>query len=131
MNQTRPPLTLSELDARLAAHRKRQAEDEAKRLHRRFLVPRSTLDLASRVMNDLIAAILITVAFGVTIDSIFDSWPWGIVSMFVLGTAAAIRNVYQTASRMADEDSGRAPPPEAPPEPNAITPSAPTTKERG
>jgi ATP synthase protein I len=130
MNQTRPP-TLPELDARLAAHRKRQAEEEAKRLHRRFLVPRSTLDFASRVMNDLIAAILITVAFGVTIDSIFDSWPWGIIGMFVLGSAAAIRNVYQTASRMADEETAGAPQPDARPDRDAATPLAPTTKERG
>ncbi len=127
----RPPVTLSELDVRLAAFRKRQAEEESKQVHRRFMVPRSTLDFASRVLNDLIAAVLIAVAFGVTIDSIFDSWPWGIVSMFVLGTAAAIRNVYQTASRMADDDSGRAPQPEAQPDQEAVTPPAPTTKERG
>jgi F0F1-type ATP synthase assembly protein I len=127
----RPPVSLSELDARLSAYRKQQAEEEARRVHHRFLVPRSTLDLASRVLNDLIAAVLIAIAFGVTIDSVFDSWPWGIVSMFVLGGAAAIRNVYQTASRMANDDSERPPQSEAPPNQETVTPSAPTTKKRG
>ena len=131
MNQTRPP-TLTDLDARLAAHRRQQAEEEARRTHRRFLVPRSTLDLASRVLNDLIAAVLIAVAFGVTIDSIFNSWPWGIIGMFLLGGAAAVRNVYQTASRMADDGTAPVPPPlDTRQDRDAATPPAPTTEKRG
>ncbi len=102
MKKTPPSTTLPDLDARLAAYRKRQAEEEAGRFHRRFVVPGSMFEFSTRVVNDLIAAILISVAFGATIDSAFNSWPWGIVGMFLLGAAAAVRNLYQTAGRMAD-----------------------------
>lgn len=107
MSQTPEPLTLSSLDARLRAWRARKTEDEVRRFHRRIVLPAGMLDFASRVGNDLIAALLISVAFGAAIDAAFDTWPWGIVGVFLLGAAAAARTVHQTASRVAE--TGTAP----------------------
>jgi F0F1-type ATP synthase assembly protein I len=105
MNQTPSSPTLPDLDARLAAYRKRQAEEDARRRHPRFIIPGSVIEFSGRVFNDLVAAILISIAFGATIDSVFGSWPWGFLGMFLLGAAAAVRNVYQTASRMAERET--------------------------
>jgi len=105
MSDTPEPLTLSALDARLRAWRARQTEDEVRRFHRRLILPAGTLEFASRVGNDLIAALLISIAFGAGIDAAFDTWPWGIVGLFLFGAAAAVRNVHQTASRMADTEA--------------------------
>ena len=98
--QTSP--TLADIDARLRAQRQRQSEDHARRFHRRLVLPGSVVEFASRVFNDLVAAILIAISIGAAIDGAFDTWPWGIVGMFLLGAAAAVRNVYQTASKMSD-----------------------------
>ena len=123
MNQTQTPVTLPELDARLRAYRARQAIDTVQRFQRRIILPDNTLQFASRALNDLIAALLISIAVGAAIDAAFDTWPWGITGMFVLGAAAAARNLYQTATRMAeseDADAGQ-------PEPQ----TGPQTKTRG
>ena len=98
--QTSP--TLADIDARLRAQRQRQSEDHARRFHRRLVLPGSVVEFASRVFNDLIAALLIAISIGAAIDGAFDTWPWGILGMFLLGAAAAVRNVYQTASKMSD-----------------------------
>ncbi len=130
MNQMPSTPTLPQLDTRLAAYRKRQADEQARRFHRRFIVPGSVIEFSSRVFNDLVAAILISIAFGATIDSVFNSWPWGIVGMFLLGAAAAVRNVYQTASRMAEQETKEAVAQGPGPAPDAA-PSAQPITERG
>lgn len=102
MAETSRSPTLTELDARLDAHERRRAEEQASRLERRIVLPASTYQFASRVVYDMIAAVLISIAFGAAIDAAFDTWPWGILALFLLGAAAAVRSVYQTANRMAD-----------------------------
>jgi F0F1-type ATP synthase assembly protein I len=97
--------TLSDLDARLLAIQERQKADEVRRFHRRLILPKGTLEFSSRVFNDLIAAVLISISIGAAIDAAFDSWPWGTLGLFLLGAAAAVRNVYQTANKMADTEA--------------------------
>jgi len=130
MNQIPSTPALRDLDARLVAYRKRQEEVEARQFHRRFAVPGSAYEFSGRVFNDLVAAILISIAFGATIDSVFNSWPWGLVGMFLLGVVAAVRNVYQTASRMAACETGETVARDAGPAPDAAQSAQPIT-ERG
>ena len=102
MSDAHSSVTLADIDARLHAQRQRQAEDHARRFHRRLVLPGSVVEFAARVFNDLIAAVLIAIAIGAAIDGAFDTWPWGILGMFLLGAVAAVRNVYQTANKMSD-----------------------------
>jgi len=118
MTEAPKPPTLSDLDARLRACRRRRTEDEVRRFHRRIVLPSGMLDFSSRVGNDLIAAVMISIAFGAAIDAAFDSWPWGMVGLFLLGAAAAVRNVHQTACRMAETEGGE---PAGPVPPQQIT----------
>ena len=107
MSAAERSITLSELDKRLRAHRQKTTESETNRFQRKFFLPTSTMAFASRVLNDLVAALLIGVAFGAAFDAAFNSWPWGCVTLFLLGSVAAVRNVYQTANKMADVDASQ------------------------
>ena len=94
--------TLAELDRRLDARLRRQAAEQERQFERQEVLPASTFQFASRVVYDLIAAVMISVAFGAAIDAAFDTWPWAILALFLLGMAAAVRTVYRTANRMVD-----------------------------
>ena len=107
MNDAPTLPTLADIDARLQARRRRQDEEDARRFHRRIVLPGSVIEFASRIFNDLVAAVLIAIAIGAAIDGAFDSWPWGIVGMFLLGAVAAVRNVHQTANKMADHEAAQ------------------------
>ena len=95
--------TVDELDQRLRELRRRQVEDQARRAHSCFMMPRSVAEFAGRAFNDLVAALLIAIAVGAGLDGVFGIFPFGTLAMFLLGAAAAVRNVYQTANRMSDQ----------------------------
>ena len=107
MSDAQSSLDLTDIDARLRAQRRRMDEDHARRFHRRVVLPGSVFEFAGRVCNDLIAALLIAIAVGVGIDGAFGTWPWGILGMFLLGAAAAVRNVYQTADKMSNLEANQ------------------------
>ena len=107
MSDAQSSPTLAEIDARLEAQRRRQEEEHARRYHRRVALPGSIPEFATRVFNDLIAALLIALAIGAAIDAAFNTWPWGILGMFLLGVVAAVRNVYQTAGRMSEPEAAQ------------------------
>ncbi|MEI6559290.1 MAG: AtpZ/AtpI family protein [Rhodospirillaceae bacterium] len=104
MNGPDQPVTLTDIDRRLRAQRRQRDESLARRFHKRIVLPGTMLQLASRASNDVIAAFLISIAFGAGLDGLFNTSPWGIVVMFTFGVVAAIRNVYQTATRAAEAE---------------------------
>lgn len=44
---------------------------------------------------ELVAGVLVGVAAGLFIDWAFGSSPWGLISFFILGSAAGMLNVYR------------------------------------
>jgi len=45
---------------------------------------------------ELIAGVLVGVGMGLVSDWMFDISPWGLISFFILGSAAGFLNVYRT-----------------------------------
>lgn len=104
MDDPNTPVSLAELDVRLKAMADRRHQEQRAKTARRSFLPAGTVEFAGRVGNDLVAAALIAVAVGAAIDAGFSTWPWGLVGMFALGAVAAVRNLYRTATRMADSE---------------------------
>lgn len=95
----RAPLTedarLAELDARLERVEAQEAE--------RTAVEGSDLNdegyrQGNRVLSGLIGGMVGGAVLGWLVDRLFDTAPWGLLSLLALGTVAAFRNVFRMAS---------------------------------
>jgi len=56
-------------------------------------------NLTGRFFNvgvELVSGVFIGVAAGLFIDWLFSISPWGLISFFILGSAAGLLNVYRT-----------------------------------
>ena len=64
----------------------------------------SFMGSAFKLGTELVSAVAVGTIIGFILDSWFDTKPWLIIIFFFLGTAAGIRNVIRTASRMQKEN---------------------------
>ena len=64
----------------------------------------TSLGVAFRIGVELVVAIGVCTGIGILLDSYWETKPWGMVSMFVLGGCAGIRNVYRTALQLQDKN---------------------------
>lgn len=53
--------------------------------------------MALRLASDLVAGVVVGAALGWGFDKLFDTSPWGLVVLFLLGFAAGLRNVMRSA----------------------------------
>jgi ATP synthase protein I len=55
----------------------------------------SSIGIASRAGIELVSGIFVGVLFGYGIDHFFNTKPWGMLVMILLGAGAGFRNVYR------------------------------------
>src|SRR5476649_1152970 len=48
---------------------------------------------------ELVSGVLVGVGVGLFIDWFFGTSPWGLISLFIFGSAAGMLNVYRTLTR--------------------------------
>lgn len=54
---------------------------------------------------ELVAGVFIGVGIGLLVDWLFDISPWGLISFFILGSAAGMLNVYRSLqNKKADKE---------------------------
>lgn len=53
--------------------------------------------MALRLSSDLVAGVVVGAALGWGFDRLFDTSPWGLVVLFLLGFAAGLRNLMRSA----------------------------------
>jgi len=78
---------------------KRRIEDAKKNLQTppsQEDTPPTTLGRLFSVGVELVAGVLAGVAVGVFIDWVFGISPWGLISLFILGSIAGMMNVYRS-----------------------------------
>ena len=87
---------LSDLESRLARARgnARPDKDESQE------TDAGLLGMAWRLSTDFLAAVVVGLGLGWTLDRFASTAPWGIVGGLVLGSAAGIRQVFVTAAKM-------------------------------
>lgn len=56
------------------------------------------MGMAMRVGVDMVAGLLVGGGIGYLIDNSFDTGPWGMIVMVILGFGAGIMNVYRTVA---------------------------------
>ena len=96
MNERDPHGDMSELDARI---KKLRAENEPKSEQ-----ALSSAGVAFRIGIDLISGVAFGVIVGLLLDKWWETTPWMLIIMIILGTAAGIRNVIRTAATLNEED---------------------------
>ena len=96
MNERDPHGDMSELDARI---KKMRAENEPKSEQ-----SLSGAGVAFRIGIDLISGVAFGVIVGLLLDKWWETTPWMLIVMIILGTAAGIRNVIRTAATLNEED---------------------------
>jgi len=58
------------------------------------------LGVGMRIAVELVAAVLVGTGIGIVLDKWLGTQPWLMILFFVLGCAAAFRNVYRTAQEI-------------------------------
>jgi ATP synthase protein I len=51
--------------------------------------------VALKTSTDMLAAIVVGAGLGVAFDKYVDSYPWGLIIGFILGSVAGLLNVYR------------------------------------
>lgn len=77
---------------------KRQIQDAKKAAHPKPLQEDTSQNLAGKFFNvgvELVAGVLVGAGLGIFIDWLFGTSPWGLISLFILGSAAGMLNVYR------------------------------------
>lgn len=92
MDESRPPKSLDDLDARLREAKARRAgakpaSDSNERGR--------GLGFAVRIGVDIVAALVVGVGIGLLLDRWLGTTPWMLLLFFVLGSAAGLLNVYR------------------------------------
>ena len=93
MNDKQPPLSLSELDAKLneaaAKQKNRRAGSEEQGVG---------LGFAVKIGVDIVAAIIVGVGIGLLLDHWLGTKPLWLIVFFILGAAAGMLNVFRAVS---------------------------------
>ena len=53
---------------------------------------------------ELVSGVLVGVGVGLFIDWFFGTSPWGLISLFILGSAAGMLNVYRAVTRSENKE---------------------------
>jgi ATP synthase protein I len=93
-----------DLNKRIA---KAQAEIDA-RERPKYMAANKGMGVGFRMASDFAAAVLVGVALGWGLDTLFGWSPWGLLSCLMLGFAAGVRNVVATAKKANDAAAGAA-----------------------
>ena len=96
MNERDPHGDMSELDARIQKVRSDNEPKSEQAL--------SSAGVAFRIGIDLISGVAFGVVVGLLLDRWWETTPWMLITMIILGTAAGIRNVIRTAATLNEED---------------------------
>ena len=96
-NPNKPP-SLDDLSARINKARHEQGLDAEEKPE--DAPPTSGVGLAWRVSIELVTAIVVCTGIGWSLDYWFETTPWIMLVMFVLGAAAGINNVVKVANKM-------------------------------
>lgn len=94
------PASLQELAERLKAARSQQ---EAGRAARKPAVSSRGMGAGFRIAVEMLAALVVGTGMGLLLDSWLGTRPWLMILFFLLGSAAAFRNVVRTANQLEAE----------------------------
>ncbi|MEA1675749.1 AtpZ/AtpI family protein [Nitrospirillum sp. BR 11163] len=100
MTDQTPPPSLDELEARLRDARRSAESSSFSPTQRKDEAGNGWLGIAFRIGAELVAAMVVGVGGGLVIDRWLGTSPWGLIVMFVLGSAAAMLNVYRAVNGM-------------------------------
>ena len=70
--------------------------DEADRKHSDF----KGLSFAYRISSELVAALIVSVILGLTIDKFLDTKPIALITLIILGFFAGLLNIYRLIRRI-------------------------------
>ena len=87
--------SLDDLNTRLNA-----AREASKPKSARGLNEATTYGIATRLVAELVAGLLVGVFLGWYLDQLFDTKPWLMIILIMLGAAAGIVNVMRAAKQM-------------------------------
>ena len=87
---------LKEISTRLEIAKKKIIKDQIKNRSSNT----ASLGKALKISTELIAAVAVGTTIGFILDNWFDTRPWLTVSFFIMGVAAGILNVIQSAKDM-------------------------------
>ncbi|MBT5073634.1 MAG: hypothetical protein HOJ34_02840 [Kordiimonadaceae bacterium] len=91
---------MDDLNTRLSAAREANRPKE-----QRGLNEATTYGIATRLVAELIAGLLVGVLFGWYLDRLFDTKPWLMILFLIMGSAAGIMNVMRAAKQMAPKST--------------------------
>ncbi|MEN8198416.1 MAG: AtpZ/AtpI family protein [Pseudomonadota bacterium] len=98
MGEDNRPSPLDDLEQRLRAAREHRGADSQQNESLSGGPPgMSGLGWAFRIGVEMVSALMLGVGIGLGLDWWLDTRPWFLVVFFLLGSAAAILNVYRTA----------------------------------
>ena len=89
---------LEALEAKLG----RRRSDDAEKSRQTGSTDRSGFAQAFKLSSEFIAAIFVGAAIGYGIDVYFNTTPWGMIILLMLGFAAGILNVLRAAGMVAE-----------------------------
>lgn len=58
------------------------------------------LSFAYRISTELAAALIVSVLLGLGIDKVFDTKPFGLITLIILGFFAGLLNIYRLIRRI-------------------------------
>lgn len=88
-------MSQNDLDKRIAAAQAKIDEQERPK----YMAAGKGMGLGFRMASDFAAAVIVGVALGWGLDTLFGWSPWGLLSCLMLGFVAGVRNVVATASK--------------------------------
>ena len=91
---------MDDLNTRLSAAREANRPKE-----QRGLNEATTYGIATRLVAELIAGLLVGVLFGWYLDRLFDTKPWLMILFLIMGSAAGIMNVMRAAKQLAPSNT--------------------------
>ena len=90
-------LSREQFDARLRALNARRETERAAEIA--GAKGRSDWGMAVKLSSEFIAAVIVGGALGFAFDWLFDTSPWGLIVLFMLGFGASILNVLRAVGR--------------------------------
>lgn len=78
---------------------KRKIQDAKKESSSQPQQKKSSYNLGTKFFSigaDLVAGVFVGVGLGLLVDWIFKISPWGLISFFILGSAAGMVNIYRS-----------------------------------
>ncbi len=87
---------------------KRKIDLAKKATHSPPLKASEPINLAGKFFNvgvELVAGVLVGAGMGLFIDWAFGTSPWGLISLFILGSAAGMLNVYRALTLKKHKDN--------------------------